>query len=400
VYRIKRRYAHIPSPKGAWFYLGHIPQIVAKLKKGKNFVDIVTDWQTECGLFLVVWRANQPQIFFSHPDALKEVSMAKFPKGFAFSLIKLWRKQRLAGYGLFTINDHVEWKKKRKIYDPLFGRNHIYSLLTPFNKVSKEFLIDELKSQADGTTSVDMKKIFSFITLQIINIVAFGMDLFNDEYVTSLIRPNDLLFLVNNTLEGVVIEFNNPFISYYRPFLGLKYTTTAYQLREVGRYCIMKRIDDINNGRETPLDILTNIISLTRNHENFTIEDLIDDFVTFIAAGQETTSNMLSFTLILLLRHPEVMERVIEEVDAMYDEEEGDEISLNGLEKLTYMNAAFEESLRLYPPGPVISKTTDKVVVLNGYHIPNGTEITVSDDDSFIQFMYEISIDVYSWSLS
>jgi hypothetical protein len=71
VYRIKRRYAHIPSPKGAWFYLGHIPQIVAKLKKGKNFVDIVTDWQTECGLFLVVWRANQPQIFFSHPDALK-----------------------------------------------------------------------------------------------------------------------------------------------------------------------------------------------------------------------------------------------------------------------------------------------------------------------------------------
>jgi cytochrome P450 len=84
----------------------------------------------------------------------------------------------------------------------------------------------------------------------------------------------------------------------------------------------------------------------------------------------------------------------------MYDEEEGDEISLNGLEKLTYMNAAFEESLRLYPPGPVISKTTDKVVVLNGYHIPNGTEITVSDDDSFIQFMYEISIDVYSWSLS
>jgi hypothetical protein len=139
--------------------------------------------------------------------------MAKFPKGFAFSLIKLWRKQRLAGYGLFTINDHVEWKKKRKIYDPLFGRNHIYSLLTPFNKVSKEFLIDELKSQADGTTSVDMKKIFSFITLQIINIVAFGMDLFNDEYVTSLIRPNDLLFLVNNSLEGVMIEFNNPFIS-------------------------------------------------------------------------------------------------------------------------------------------------------------------------------------------
>lgn len=39
------------------------------------------------------------------------------------------------------------------------------------------------------------------------------------------------------------------------------------------------------------------------------IEELVDDFVTFYIAGQETTSNLLSFALILTLQHPDVLER-------------------------------------------------------------------------------------------
>ena len=39
------------------------------------------------------------------------------------------------------------------------------------------------------------------------------------------------------------------------------------------------------------------------------IEELVDDFVTFYVAGQETTSNLLSFALVLTLQHPHVLER-------------------------------------------------------------------------------------------
>ena len=48
------------------------------------------------------------------------------------------------------------------------------------------------------------------------------------------------------------------------PFRARKYTSTARQLREIGRYCVMKRIKAINNNEEVPRDILTNILSLTR----------------------------------------------------------------------------------------------------------------------------------------
>ena len=50
-------------------------------------------------------------------------------------------------------------------------------------------------------------------------------------------------------------------------------------------------------------------LSITATKESVDIEELVDDFVTFYVAGQETTANLLSFALILTLQHPEVLER-------------------------------------------------------------------------------------------
>ena len=44
------------------------------------------------------------------------------------------------------------------------------------------------------------------------------------------------------------------------------------------------------------------------------IEELVDDFVTFYIAGQETTSNLLSFALVLTLLHPNVLERLSKKI--------------------------------------------------------------------------------------
>ena len=48
---------------------------------------------------------------------------------------------------------------------------------------------------------------------------------------------------------------------------------------------------------------------LSATRESVDIEELVDDFVTFYIAGQETTSNLLSFALVLTLLHPNVHER-------------------------------------------------------------------------------------------
>ncbi len=72
---------------------------------------------------------------------------------------------------------------------------------------------------------------------------------------------------------------------YIKPFGGYKYTDAAAKLREIGRYCILKRIESIKNGEQDHHDILTQIITLTQKQGNINLEDLIDDFVTFYVAG-------------------------------------------------------------------------------------------------------------------
>jgi hypothetical protein len=75
------------------FFFGHVPQIAAKLKQGKGYVEIILEWQAECGLFLIIWKFNEPEIMQSHPDGVKFIAMEKFPKERMDALITSWHKQ-------------------------------------------------------------------------------------------------------------------------------------------------------------------------------------------------------------------------------------------------------------------------------------------------------------------
>ena len=55
--------------------------------------------------------------------------------------------------------------------------------------------------------------------------------------------------------------------------------------------------------------MLTTMLVYLETDENIQIEELIDDFVTFYVAGQDTTGNLLSFCIVLLQQHPDVLHR-------------------------------------------------------------------------------------------
>ena len=88
----------------------------------------------------------------------------------------------------------------------------------------------------------------------------------------------------------IIIPFILFFTQYLRPFAGSKYTNAVYKLRQIGRHCIEQRIKSIQNNEDVPHDILTQIISITQKEENIQVEDLVDDFVTFYAAGMTGAS--------------------------------------------------------------------------------------------------------------
>jgi hypothetical protein len=97
-------------------------------------------------------------------------------------------------------------------------------------------------------------------------------------------------------------------------------------------------------------------------------KQLIDNSVTFIAAGHETTAKALTWTLYLIARAPEWQHRIRREVK----EVAGDAtIASEHIDRLIVTRAVLEEAMRLYPPAPVMTRQVAGTVSLGGEAIPD-----------------------------
>nr|KAG5701092.1 hypothetical protein BaRGS_002568 [Batillaria attramentaria] len=104
---------------------------------------------------------------------------------------------------------------------------------------------------------------------------------------------------------------------------------------------------------------------------------LRDHVMTFMLAGHETTASTLSWILLVLSQRPDIQQKAREEVMSELPGS-GQPITYQDLEKLTYVTCVVKETLRLYPPAPVIMREAAQDDVVCGYAIPQGTVVTIS----------------------
>jgi len=100
--------------------------------------------------------------------------------------------------------------------------------------------------------------------------------------------------------------------------------------------------------------------------------ELIDEIMTLIVAGHETTASGLNWTWYLLSQHPGAEARLHAEIAAAA---ELPAPSLAQMEALPYATQVINEALRLYPPGWLLSRRTIEADVLGGFPVPAGTNV-------------------------
>jgi cytochrome P450 len=83
--------------------------------------------------------------------------------------------------------------------------------------------------------------------------------------------------------------------------------------------------------------------------DQLAISEMHANATTFMTAGTETTATLLSGLTFLLLKNPDKLQQVVKEVRSLSCED----LSLEVLPRLPYLNACFEEGLRCYPPVPI-----------------------------------------------
>ena len=133
-------------------------------------------------------------------------------------------------------------------------------------------------------------------------------------------------------------------------------------------------VDDIiRERRKHPTETNDLLNYMLQGVDKVTGETLPDENIryqinTFLIAGHETTSGMMSFTLYYLLNHPDVLAKAYEEVDRVLGRDISVEPTLKQVNQLTYVQQILFEALRLWPTAPAFSVYPYEDTVLESGH--------------------------------
>ncbi|XP_030024613.2 cytochrome P450 4V2-like [Manduca sexta] len=106
-------------------------------------------------------------------------------------------------------------------------------------------------------------------------------------------------------------------------------------------------------------------------------KEIKEEVDTFIVAGYDTCSLVLTNTLMCLGTYPEAQERVHEDIQTVFGDTDRD-VEKEDLSQLLYSEAVIKETLRLYPPGDFLLRYCDKEVQLSNYRMPANIHLIVN----------------------
>lgn len=94
-------------------------------------------------------------------------------------------------------------------------------------------------------------------------------------------------------------------------------------------------------------------------------KDIREEVDTFMFEGHDTTTSGISHTLYLISRHPEVQNKLFQEIREVIGDDRTKPITMRELQDLKYLECVIKEGLRLYPPVPMIGRFVSEDVVLS-----------------------------------
>ena len=150
----------------------------------------------------------------------------------------------------------------------------------------------------------------------------------------------------------------------------------------LGLVALVQDIIDRRNAAPPPAredrDMLDVLVSLKKDDgsPHFTADEITGMFISMMFAGHHTSSGTAAWTLIELLRDPELMSRVVRELDDLYAD--GSSVSFQALREIPVLESALKETLRLHPPLVLLLRVVKEEIEIAGHTIPVGAMVGAS----------------------
>ena len=279
-----------------------------------------------------------------HVNALLVRQHRRLNKGTDFERVRM-----LLGNGII-VNDGELWRRHRRALQPAFTRRRIGAHIEAIDAISSELAAEWQAAAASGET-VDINTATSRYALDVILNAIFGAD--------HAARFRD--------------RANNPF-----RFLSEEF---ARDLRAVTRLRAAR--DDIREIMEARRsesrrqhDFLDELLfGDAATEAGLTDKEIVDEVMTLVVAGYETSATTLSFAWYELSRRPELAARLTEELQAAESQAEA---SLAWLERIPLTLATLRETLRWYPPVWLFSRRTMAATEMLDITLPPATTLMLS----------------------
>lgn len=149
-----------------------------------------------------------------------------------------------------------------------------------------------------------------------------------------------------------------------------------------------KRAEDREAGREGGMEEtrgnLLDLMMAVHEEGTWCTQELLAHSMTLLVAGHETTSAMLTWTLMELGERPDLLQRLRAEIDDVCglfqpaSSSYSSVIDATHVERMPFLRSVLKESLRMHPPVTMFSRRTLKDLDLGGYLIPKGWHVGVS----------------------
>ena len=242
-------------------------------------------------------------------------------------------------------------------------------------------LVGKLNEMCGGdVVQMDVLTMNKKVTLDVIGKTAFNYE-FN-----SVVRaePSELAstfqFLHGELSRRMLEEPLNPLVySYSLPTASnRKFHNGQRLVRATLRSMIQKKRAELAKGQEDCHEDLLKYIVLTfdKEYEDGADDEIIDEIVTFLFGGFDTTSIALTYALYEIAKRPEVEAKILQEVATVL--EGRDVVSYEEYGRLRYTQAVLRETLRMYPPVPLTMRSLEKAVRLDdGIVLEPGTAVWI-----------------------
>ena len=151
--------------------------------------------------------------------------------------------------------------------------------------------------------------------------------------------------------------------------------TFAYKFRSLSKL-IMELVNRRRASNEPRDDLLAMLISARdrKSDEPMPDKQLLDEVMTLIVAGHETTASALNWMWYLISQHADIEHKLHAEVDAL----SRTPVSTEEATQLAHTRRIIEETLRLYPPGWLLTRRSINADRIGGYEIDQGTDVFIS----------------------